>query len=94
LARAIWRGVILAESDRYEWVEGNVYFPPQPVRRYLRKPSESVNHCAWKGEAHYCDLLLNSELIGTLPGITRRLTAAAERIKDHVAFWRGVQVER
>ena len=32
MARAIWNDVVLAESDTFETVEGNVYFPPDSVR--------------------------------------------------------------
>jgi len=28
MARATWNGEIIAEADRFEMVEGNVYFPP------------------------------------------------------------------
>src|SRR5262245_45437305 len=28
MAKAIWNGAVLAESDRCEVVEGNCYFPP------------------------------------------------------------------
>jgi uncharacterized protein (DUF427 family) len=33
MAKAIWNGQIIAESDRCEVVEGNHYFPPQTVKR-------------------------------------------------------------
>ena len=33
MAKAIWNGVIIAEGDKYEMVEGNVYFTPESVRR-------------------------------------------------------------
>lgn len=45
MPRALRKGKVIAESDTYETVEGNIYFPP----------------------AH---------------------------VKGHVAFWRGVTVER
>jgi uncharacterized protein (DUF427 family) len=33
MARAIWEGVVIAESDQCVVVEGNQYFPPTAVRR-------------------------------------------------------------
>ena len=33
MAKAIWRDKVLAESDRFELVEGNVYFPPETLDR-------------------------------------------------------------
>jgi len=32
MARVVWNDVVLAESDKYEMVEGNVYFPPESVK--------------------------------------------------------------
>ena len=33
MARATWNGAVIAESDDFEVVEGNVYFPADAVRR-------------------------------------------------------------
>ena len=33
MAKAVWNGHTLAESDTYEVVEGNVYFPEETVKR-------------------------------------------------------------
>ena len=30
MAKAVWNGQVLAESDKCEMVEGNHYFPPEP----------------------------------------------------------------
>ena len=31
--RAVWNGVVLAESDETKVVEGNHYFPPESINR-------------------------------------------------------------
>jgi uncharacterized protein (DUF427 family) len=33
MAQAIWNNVVLAESETYETVEGNIYFPMASLRR-------------------------------------------------------------
>ena len=33
MAKAIWNGTVIAESDTFELVEGNVYFPMSAVKR-------------------------------------------------------------
>ena len=33
MARAIWNGAVIAESDHTQAVEGNRYFPPEALRR-------------------------------------------------------------
>ena len=35
MAKAIWNGVVLAESDKYEIVEGTVYFPPESIKKEI-----------------------------------------------------------
>lgn len=59
MARAIWNGEVIAESDATIVVEGNHYFPPELVKHeYLR---ESATHtvCNWKGVADYYDVVVN-----------------------------------
>ena len=53
MAKAIWNGVVVAESDRYEVVEGNVYFPPEAVKREYLRDSGTHTVCPWKGTASY-----------------------------------------
>ncbi len=37
MAKATWNGTVIPESDDYEIVEGNIYFPEEPVQsEYLR----------------------------------------------------------
>jgi uncharacterized protein (DUF427 family) len=93
MPRAIWNGVVLAESDRCEVVEGNQYFPPDAVdRRYFR---ESATHtvCPWKGIASYLDVVVNGETNGDAAWYYLEPKTAAAQIRDYVAFWRGVRVE-
>ena len=33
MAKAIWNGTVLAESDQTRIVEGNHYFPPETIKR-------------------------------------------------------------
>ena len=53
MAKAVWQGVVIAESETYELVEGNVYFPPDSVNREVLVASPSQTHCPWKGDASY-----------------------------------------
>ena len=40
MARAIWEGIVLAESDDIVEVDGYTYFPEDAVRWQHLKPSE------------------------------------------------------
>ena len=92
MAVATWNGAVLAESDEFETVEGNIYFPPETINRKHFVESSHRSVCGWKGEASYYDLQVD--------GATNRNAAwcypdplpAAMNIKGLVAFWHGVEV--
>ena len=94
MARAVWKERVIAESDTYEEVEGNLYFPAAAVQADYLRPSATRTTCAWKGEASYYDILVDGEVNADAAWYYPSPKAAAARIKGHVAFWRGVRVER
>ncbi len=93
MPRAIWEGVVLAESDKCVVVEGNQYFPPDAVRREYFQPSELTTRCPWKGTAHYHNVVVNGQTNANAAWYYPNPTAEAREIKDHIAFWKGVKVE-
>ena len=94
MARAIWNGTVLAESDSFEEVEGNIYFPHDSVKRQFLYSSSTRTRCHWKGEANYYDIVVDGERNKDAAWFYPNPKPAASHIKDHVAFWRGVRVER
>jgi uncharacterized protein (DUF427 family) len=94
MARATWKGKVLAESDRVEIVEGNVYFPPDAVKREHVRDSGTHSTCPWKGEASYYDVVVDGETNRDAAWYYPSPKHAAANIENHVAFWRGVTVER
>ncbi len=94
MAKAMWNGVILAESDRCEVVEGNLYFPPDSLNREYFQPSDHHTVCGWKGTAGYYTLSVNGQTNANAAWYYADPKSAAANIKDHVAFWKGVQVDR
>lgn len=93
MARAIWKGRVVAESERTETVEGNVYFPPDAVRREYLRDSATTSACPWKGTAPYYTLVVDGEENRDAAWCYPDPKPAARNIKDHVAFWKGVVVE-
>ena len=94
MPKAVWKGAVLAESDRCEIVEGNCYFPPSAVNRAYLRESATHTTCPWKGVASYYDVVVNGEANEDAAWYYPEPKDAAGRIKNHVAFWRGVQVEK
>ena len=94
MAKATWNGAVLADSDRYEVVEGNVYFPPETVKRTYLRDSDSHTECNWKGTASYYDVVVNGQVNKDAAWYYPEIKPAAEKVKGFIAFWRGVSVSR
>jgi uncharacterized protein (DUF427 family) len=94
MARATWNGELIAESDRFEIVEGNVYFPPESVKADLLRPSDTHTVCDWKGTASYYDVVVGEQVNRDAAWYYPETLDAAKNVEGYVAFWRGVSVER
>jgi uncharacterized protein (DUF427 family) len=94
MAKAIWEGAVLAESDKTIEVEGNQYFPPDSLHEEHFLPSPTHSVCPWKGKAGYYHLLVNGKKNVDAAWYYPDPKPAASQIKGYVAFWNGVQVEK
>jgi uncharacterized protein (DUF427 family) len=94
MAKATWEGVIVAESNQTIEVEGNQYFPPDALKREFFKPSTHHSRCPWKGLASYYDLEVGGKRNLNAAWYYPEPKPAANQIKDYVAFWNGVKVEK
>jgi len=93
MAKATWRGAVLAESDDTVVVEGNHYFPADSVLREHFASSDTTSVCPWKGTASYLTVQVDGETNTDAAWFYPVPKEAAAEIKDYVAFWRGVEVE-
>ncbi|HZR81098.1 MAG TPA: DUF427 domain-containing protein [Candidatus Binatia bacterium] len=93
MPKATWRGKVIAQSERFETVEGNVYFPPSALVREHFRASDHHTVCPWKGTASYYDVVVDGETNPNAAWTYPEPKPAAANIKDHVAFWKGVTVE-
>ena len=90
--RAVWNQRTVAQSEDTVVVEGNHYFPPQAVDQAFLRPSETTTICPWKGTAHYYSLEVDGDLNRDAAWYYPEPKEAAAKIRDHVAFWKGVQI--
>jgi len=96
MAKAICNGAVLAEGDKYEMAEGNVYFPPESVSYEYPDDRRTDYECLGKGHVDYYDIIIvyraNSDTAWSYPDPK----LAAKQIKEHVAFERRkrVQIQR
>jgi uncharacterized protein (DUF427 family) len=90
--KATWNGVAIAESETTVMVEGNHYFPPGSLDRSRLAPSDRTSVCLWKGTARYYDVVVDGKVNSAAAWYYADPKPKAEQIRDHVAFWGGVQV--
>jgi len=94
MAKAMWNGAVIAESDTFETVEGNVYFPPGALKSEHFKDSDTHTTCGWKGIASYYDVVVDGQVHKDAAWVYPEPKDAAKNIRGYVAFWKGVTVEK
>jgi uncharacterized protein (DUF427 family) len=90
--KAIWKNVILAESDKTIMIEGNHYFPPESVNKEFLLKSNTHTRCNWKGVASYYTIKVNDQHNEDSAWYYENPLDKAKHIKNYVAFWKGVQI--
>jgi uncharacterized protein (DUF427 family) len=93
MARATWNGVVLAETGSPVLLEGNVYFPAEDVRQEHLVRTRAWSVCPWKGVARYYTVRAGGRVNKNAAWYYPHPSPLARKIKNHVAFWNGVQVD-
>ncbi len=93
MAKASWQGIVLAESDRTEIVDGNHYFPPTSLNQQYFQPSNTHTTCGWKGLCSYYNVVVAGQTNADAAWYYPEPKTAAQNIAGYVAFWKGVQVQ-
>ena len=92
MAKAIWNGVTLAESNSTIVVEGNHYFPADSIKPEYFQDSTHHTTCGWKGVASYYTIKVNGQSNPNAAWYYSTPKDAAKNIAGYIAFWKGVQV--
>ena len=90
MPKATWKGTVIAESENVELIEGNVYFPPDSVKREHIKLSDTETVCPWKGTASYYNIEVDGDVNKDAAWFYPEPKDAAANLKDYVAFWRAL----
>ncbi len=93
MARAIWNGTVIAESNDTVQVEGNHYFPHDSIKAEHFRLSTHHTVCGWKGTTSYYDIVVDDQTNSGAAWFYPDPKPDALHVKDRVAFWKGVQVE-
>lgn len=95
MTKAVFDGVVVAESNDVKVVEGISYFPIDSVQPGVLSESPTTSRCFWKGKASYYhvdhgdDTALDAAFRYENPWpLARRL------VSGRVGFWHGVIIEQ
>ncbi|KAJ4401473.1 hypothetical protein N0V91_007907 [Didymella pomorum] len=87
-ATATVNGVEVARSDTWEVVDGNIYFPPDSVKKSHFTPTKTSTHCPYKGDASYYTVTTNKTEIQDAAWYYPTPLPKMEKIKNYVAFYK------
>jgi uncharacterized protein (DUF427 family) len=92
MAKAIWNGQVIAESDATVMLEGNHYFPPGSIRKDFFIDSALHTVCPYKGMASYYTLVHDKNENADAAWYYSKPKPGFEKITGYVAFWKGVEI--
>lgn len=90
--KAMWNGVVVADSDATVVVDGNHYFPADAIVQEHFEPSPHTSVCGWKGTANYYSILVDGKRNENAAWVYAEPKPAAAEIRGRIAFWKGVVV--
>ena len=95
MTRAVFDGVVIAESDNVRNVEGMTYFPIDSVDLDALVESPLRSRCFWKGKARYFHVQGDSEIAPDAAFTYERPWPLARRlVQGRIAFWQGIEIVR
>src|ERR1700722_17422312 len=83
MAKAMWEGAVLAESDKTIEIEGNQNFPPEAIRKHFFKASAAHTECPRMGTASYYDVEFKGKRNAGAAWFYPEPKAAAKKIKGY-----------
>ena len=94
MPKAIWNNVVIADSQDCIEIESNCYFPPSSVKTEYLTKSDYHTTCPWKGLASYYNIEVDGNINENAAWYYPEPKPAAAEIKNYIAFWKDVKIEK
>ena len=91
--KAIFNGIMLAESDDIAMVDGNTYLRRASIETDLFRESDLTTVSGWKGNARYWDVVVGDHVINNVVWAYDTPKPDAETIRERFTFYRDKGVE-
>jgi uncharacterized protein (DUF427 family) len=93
MARAVFNGDVIADSNDVVEVDGYTYFPMRSVRAGVLASNAFTTVCSSKGTASYYDVTAGGKTIARAAFAYPDPTPAASEVRGRIAFWKAVEVD-
>lgn len=93
MPKAIWKGVVLADSQSTVVIDERHYFPPDSVEHRFLHRSKTHTKCPRKGLADYYNVVLDHAVYEDGAWAYPDPQKEAGDIRGYFAFWDGIRVE-
>lgn len=91
--KALWNNKVIAETKETVIIEKNHYFPREAINEKYFKKSDTQTSCPWKGKASYFSIEVDGKHNEDAAWYYPDPKPAAVELKNHVAFWKGVEIK-
>ncbi|MBU8892905.1 MAG: DUF427 domain-containing protein [Bacteroidales bacterium] len=94
MIKALYKGIVIAESNDTIKVEGNHYFPIDSIKNEYLKKSNLKTTCPWKGVANYYHFNFEGEKLKDVIWYYPEPNEKAKQINNRIAFYQkdGIEV--
>ncbi len=94
MARAVYNGETIAESENIKNIEGNWYFPKNSIKKKYLKESPTHLIRADKGEASFYNVYVADKVSWNSAWYYSKPREDSDEIKDLVGFGPGILIEK
>jgi uncharacterized protein (DUF427 family) len=93
MAKAIWKGTVIAESDKIIHMEGKQYFPHTAVKPNYFIESERHSVCPIKGTANYYHVEVNGHRQSDAAYYFPNPNPRVKVIQNYISFGDDIDIE-
>ncbi len=94
MAKALYNGETIAESEDIKNIDGNWYFPKNSINKKYLKDSPTHLIRADKGEANFYNVSVDDKVSWNAAWYYSKPKEESIEIKDRVGFGPGILIER
>ncbi len=93
MVKAVWKGIVIAESDRVIRMDGKQYFPHTAVKHSYFIESDRHSVCPIKGTANYYHVEVNGQRQADAAHYFPNPNPRVKVIQNYISFNDEIEIE-